>query len=174
MTEPEFSRTVRLDALGTTPNSLTISAGEAERAALAQRFGLLALDTLEADLTLLSEGAAVTLTGRLRARATQACTASGAPVQAAIDEPLVLAFHPPAGERAEAELELGESDMDVLFHDGVAIDVGEAVAQSLALALDPYPRAHDAEAALKAAGVKGEAEAGPFAALAALKSKPRD
>jgi hypothetical protein len=63
--------------------------------------------------------------------------------------------------------------MDVQFHDGTAIDVGEAVAQSLALALDPYPRAPDAEAALKEAGVTSEAETGPFAALAALKGKPK-
>ena len=44
-----------------------------------------------------------------------------------------------------------------------AIDVGEAVAETLSLSLDPYPRAPGAEEALKAAGVKSEEEAGPFA-----------
>jgi hypothetical protein len=63
--------------------------------------------------------------------------------------------------------------LDIVFHDGAAIDIGEAIAQTLALALDPYPRAPDAEAALKEAGVKSEAEAGPFAALAALKARPK-
>jgi uncharacterized metal-binding protein YceD (DUF177 family) len=172
MTEPEFSRPIRLDTLGTAPRSLTIAAEKPERAALARRFGLLALDSLEAELTLVSEGGAVTLTGRLRAKATQACTVSGAPVPTAIDEPIILAFRPLMGGSADEEIELGESDMDVQFHDGTAIDVGEAVAQSLALALDPYPRAPDAEAALKEAGVTSEAETGPFAALAALKGKP--
>ena len=59
------------------------------------------------------------------------------------------------------------------FTTAASIDIGEAAAETLALALDPYPRAPDAGEALKAAGVKGEEEAGPFAALAALKGKLR-
>jgi hypothetical protein len=53
--------------------------------------------------------------------------------------------------------------------EGERIDIGEAVAQSLALGLDPYPRVANAQARLKALGVLSEGEAGPFAALAALK-----
>ena len=45
------------------------------------------------------------------------------------------------------------------------------MAQSFALALEPFPRSPNADAALKAAGVKAEGEAGPFSALAALKEK---
>ena len=41
----------------------------------------------------------------------------------------------------------------------------------MALALDPFPRAPGAEEALRAAGVIGEGEAGPFGALAGLKAK---
>jgi len=58
-----------------------------------------------------------------------------------------------------------------MFHDGQLIDLGEAVAQSLGLALDPYPRSPNADALLKAAGVKREDEAGPFGVLASLKEK---
>ena len=50
-------------------------------------------------------------------------------------------------------------------------DLGEAVAQSFALLLDPFPRSPNADAVLKAAGVKEEGEVGPFGALAALKDK---
>ena len=64
---------------------------------------------------------------------------------------------------------MAESDCDVVFHDGSAIDLGEAIADTLALSLDPYPRSAGADAALKEAGVLTEAEAGPFAALAKLK-----
>jgi len=53
----------------------------------------------------------------------------------------------------------------------MAIDLGAAIADSLALGLDPYPRSPNAEQALRQAGVISEEEAGPFAALAALKSK---
>lgn len=171
MSETEFGRTVPLNALGDVPRAETIEADVSERAALARRFGLVALDALAADLSLIRESDVVTLTGRLHARAIQACVASGAPVPAEIDEPIALVFRPPLRCGPDEEIELGEEEMDVVFHDGAAIDVGEAVAQSLALALDPYPRAPDAEAALKEAGVKSEADAGPFAALAALKGK---
>jgi hypothetical protein len=41
----------------------------------------------------------------------------------------------------------------------------------MALALDPFPRAPDADDVLKAAGVLSEGEAGPFAALRALKDR---
>jgi hypothetical protein len=60
-------------------------------------------------------------------------------------------------------------DLDTMFHDGQAIDLGLAIADTLALALNPYPRGPAADEALKAAGVLSEAEAGPFAALAKLK-----
>jgi uncharacterized metal-binding protein YceD (DUF177 family) len=70
---------------------------------------------------------------------------------------------------ADEEIELGGSDLDVVFHDGAAIDLGTAIADTLALSLDPYPRSAGADAALKEAGVMSEAEASPFAVLAKLK-----
>ena len=45
----------------------------------------------------------------------------------------------------------------MVFHDGAAIDLGGAIADTLALGLDPYPRSAGAEAALKEAGVLSEA-----------------
>ena len=53
----------------------------------------------------------------------------------------------------DEEVELVESDCDVVFHDGSAIDLGSAIADTLALGLDPYPRSAGAEAELKEAGV---------------------
>ena len=50
----------------------------------------------------------------------------------------------------------------------------EAVAETLSLNLDPYPRAPEADAVLRAAGVRregGEEKENPFAALAGLKDK---
>ena len=71
----------------------------------------------------------------------------------------------------DEEVELKADDLDTSFHDGAAIDLGTAVADTLALELDPYPRSANAEEALREAGVVSEEEAGPFAALAALKAK---
>ena len=62
-------------------------------------------------------------------------------------------------------------ELDEVAYSGGAIDVGEAVAQTLALALDPYPRAPNADAALQAAGITDEADLGPFAALKGLLGK---
>jgi uncharacterized protein YutE (UPF0331/DUF86 family) len=61
--------------------------------------------------------------------------------------------------------------MDTVFYSGGAIDLGEAAAETLALALDPFPRSPAAAAALKEAGVLSEEEAGPFGALAGLRDK---
>ena len=102
----------------------------------------------------------------------QACVATGAAVPAAIDEPFSLRFVP-AGQAAGEEIELDAEDVDTIDYEGGAIDLGEAVAETLALSLDPFPRAADADAVLREAGVLSEDEvvAGPFAALQALKDK---
>jgi uncharacterized metal-binding protein YceD (DUF177 family) len=172
MTAPEFSRTVRIDTIGEAPRPMEIAADESERAALAARFGLIGLARLEAALTLGRRGHEVAVRGRLSAAATQACVATAEPVAANVEAPIDILFRPqPDPAAADEEIELSESEMDVVFLTGAEIDVGEAVAETLALALDPYPRAPEAEAALKAAGVKSEEEAGPFAALAALRDK---
>jgi uncharacterized metal-binding protein YceD (DUF177 family) len=75
----------------------------------------------------------------------------------------------PTDGGADEEIELGPEDCDVVFFDGAAIDLGTAIADTLALSIDPYPRSAAADAALKEAGVLTEEQAGPFAALAALK-----
>jgi uncharacterized metal-binding protein YceD (DUF177 family) len=72
------------------------------------------------------------------------------------------------------EIELGAADCDVVFYDGAVIDLGSAIADSLALSIDPYPRSASADAALKEAGVLTEEQASPFAVLAALKKGSDD
>ncbi len=74
-------------------------------------------------------------------------------------------LEPPVAQRVA----LGESELDVIFYEGGTIDIGEAVAETLFLALDPYPRAPQAEEALRAAGVISEEEVRPGGALAGLK-----
>jgi uncharacterized metal-binding protein YceD (DUF177 family) len=170
MTAPEFSRPFRLDTIGDAPRTVAVEAEEAERGALATRFGLIALDRLDATAALARDGDVVIATGRIRAEAVQACVASGEPVPAHIDEEFALRFTPPVTP-AEEEIELEEGELDVLTYEGGAVDLGEAVAQTLALALDPFPRAPGADAALREAGVVSEEETGPFAALKALKDK---
>ena len=167
---PEFSRLIRLDTIGDTPRPISIEASEEERAALARRFMLVDLGQLEATGAVHRDGKTVLVEGRLRARATQSCVASAEPVGAAINAPFSLRFVPEASDLPE-EMELQAEDCDTLTYAGGAIDLGEAVAETLAISLDPYPRSPDAEAALKAAGVIAEDEAGPFAVLKGLRDK---
>ncbi len=169
MNAPEFSRPERIDTIGE-PRTVTIEADEAERAALAKRFDLVAVDRLVGDFTIRREAAGIAVEGRVTATLTQACSVTGDPLPATIDEPVALRFVT-AGDEAAEEVELGDADLDVIPYDGGAIDLGETAAETMTLALDPFPRGPGAEAALKAAGVIGEEEAGPFGALAGLKDK---
>jgi uncharacterized metal-binding protein YceD (DUF177 family) len=149
---------------------LDLVADEAERAAIAKRLDLASLDRLEAHVCLECTGEVVRAKGRLLASLDQSCVVTGEPVAAHVDEPFALIFVPePPVARPEEEIELGEKDLDVVFHDGSAIDLGSALADTLALSLDPYPRSAGADAALKEAGVLTEEQASPFAVLAKLK-----
>lgn len=172
MTAPEFSRPVRIDTLGEGVRSIDVEADEGERAALARRFGLLSLDSLSATAEIKRQGDILTAEGRVRASAVQACVASAAPVPAKIDEPFSLRFVPEGQDESE-EIELSPEDWDTIDYAGSAIDLGEAVAETLALSLDPFPRSPDADALLREVGVLSEEEAAeassPFAALKSLK-----
>lgn len=169
----EFSHVIRLDEIGGTPIKRHITASEEECAALAKRFGLTGLDHLSADLTIVGEDAAVHMTGHFESGLSQPCIASGKPVPETVREEVNIYFtaEPDFAQEEDSELELEADDCDIIYHDGRGIDIGEAVAQSLSLAINPYPRAPDAEEILRAAGVKSEGESGPFGALSALKDK---
>ena len=167
----EFAHRLPLDRIRD-GDRIDLIADDAERAVIAERLGLLSLDRFEAHAVLARDGEKVRATGRLRASLEQACVATGESVPAHVDECFDLHFVPePAAARADDEVELGEADLDTIFHDGAAIDLGGAISDTLALSIDPYPRSAAADAALKEAGVLSEEEAGPFAALAALKEK---
>ena len=171
---PEFSRTIRIDTLGGGPRRIEIAAEEGERAALVERFGLVAVESLTAWADVSRNGDTVIAAGRLEGAVVQSCVASGDPVPATVAEDFRIEFRPqPGAAGPDEEVELGESELDVVFYGGGAVDLGEAVAETLSLALDPNPRSPAAEAALKEAGVKSEeeakAESSPFAALKGLK-----
>jgi uncharacterized metal-binding protein YceD (DUF177 family) len=149
---------------------LDLVADEAERQAIARRFGLNALDRLEAHAVLSRKGDIVGAEGRLLATLEQSCVVTNDPVASHVDEPFDLMFTPePESGGPDEEIELGATDCDVVFHDGATIDLGSAIADTLALSIDPYPRSAGADAALKEAGVMSAVEASPFAALAKLK-----
>lgn len=166
MTAPEFSRPI--DDRHVTDEPVTLEATAEERRALARRFQLVAVHQLQATVTLERGSDAVGARGRLSASIVQSCAVSGEDLPVRIDEPLAFRFVP---ERPieEEELELEAEELDEIWYDGHIFDLGEAVAQSLALAIDPYATGPEAERVRQEVGLSDEAASGPFAALAALK-----
>ncbi len=169
MSAPELSRPI--DARLSDGRTVEVIASEAERAALAARFGLVRIDSLAATVTIAVEGDTADATGRLEAEIVQSCAVSGEDLPVSISEPLALRFVPEGSlpPPTDEEIELDPDAPDEIEYTGERFDLGEAVAQSLALAIDPFATGPQADEARRKAGLLGEGEAGPFAALAALK-----
>ena len=166
---PEFSRRVTLDVIGAGGHKTGISASADECAALAKRFGWTRIESLTANANLLARAGGVDALGTLNAVIERPCVASGDPVRESVEEAFAIHFLREQTETADIdEIEFDEDELDVAEFDGAAVDVGEAVAQTLALSLDPFPRSPAAEAKLRAAGVLAEGEVGS-AAFAGLK-----
>ena len=164
---PEFSR--RIDGLRLSPTGeqFEISAKPEERAALAKRFDLLALDRLAATAKLMPmAGGFYRLVAEFEAQLTQACAITSEPVPARVAESFTLTFGP-IEESREIVLD-GDAEPVEPLDDGV-IDIGEAVAQQLSLALDPFPRAPGASLEEEADLSKHTPRESPFAALAKLR-----
>jgi uncharacterized metal-binding protein YceD (DUF177 family) len=166
---PEFSHVVPLSEIGGKAVVRNLLANDAERAALAKRFGLIALDSLTAEIALSSDDIGLIATGTLTADVVQPCVVSGALVPDHINEPYTIRFLPEPTFEPDADVELDAEEFETMFHDGRGIDLGEAVAQTLGLALNPFPRSPDAETVLEQAGASDGLATGPFAALAALR-----
>lgn len=167
---PEFSRPLAAEKVGRGGMTVDIEASAEERAALARRFGLVAMDSLRAACRLRSvAGGMIELTCKFAARVTQECVVTLAPVAADVADEFQLryALDPAALPlSADDEIDMAADDPPEALADG-AIDLGEAVAQHLALALDPFPRAPGAEFASGSPEETGN----PFAILARLKGK---
>ena len=167
---PEFSRIADRRSVGEAP--VRIGASEAECAALARRFGLVAVLRLEADIVLDLAGDDVLADGKLTADVVQTCAVTGDDLPVSISETFALRFVPEAdwADYQAEEVELGAEDLDALPYDGTSFDLGEAVAQSLALAIDPFAVGPQADKVRAEQGLDNAAKGGALAeALAQLK-----
>jgi uncharacterized metal-binding protein YceD (DUF177 family) len=161
---PEFCRLVDTSRLPRGDAVHDIAATPAEREALARRFGLMALDSLEARVRLRRiAGGYVRLSAEFAAAVVQSCVVTLEPVSSCITEDFTLLY----GEAEEQGDVVLDSEAETLepLGDGT-IDIGEAVAQQLSLALDPYPRAPGAAGEADSASSAENRPESPFAALA--------
>lgn len=166
---PEFSRLVRLLP---EVRRVTLEASPEECAALATRFGILGVGSLRADLALVPEsGGTVRARGTLDAAVEQACVVTLEPVAQQVQARIDLRILPEGQEPQDED----PDSPDEIESQGGLVDLGEAVAEQLALALDPYPRAEGVSLPELDPQEEEEAEAplrpNPFAALAKLRKQ---
>ncbi len=141
---------------------LRLEAPEAALPAIAARLGLPAVAALSAELALTPErGGRVAVRGSLRARVTQECVVTLAPLPAEVAEDFAWRLLPPGEEPSDGD----DDPDDIPADESGVVDLGEELVQQLSLALDPYPRAPGADIPPEHAG----GAHGPFAALARLK-----
>ena len=176
---PEFSRFVLVDQVGAGELARDIEATPRERAAVAERLDLIALDSLKASLRLrrLADGL-IRVSGRFDADVVQACVVTLAPVASHCGESFTMHFGAASEPEPVHEIEVesvGEDEPEPIT--AGQIDLGEAVVQQLAVSLDPYPRAPGAklpETAAEDGPEAEEAQETPFAALAQLRRSQQD
>ena len=176
----ELRRVFALTELGDSGVVLEVSADADERAALARRFGVRAIDALSATvrLDLVRGGAVVRVRGDLAADVVQSCVVTLEPVAAHIEQGFERRFAPGGDADANVEVTPQDDDEPEPF-DGDEIDVGELVAEQLGVSLDPYPRCPGVQFSPEdilggaGAGDHGPARSeSPFARLRDLKSNP--
>ncbi|MEJ0094500.1 MAG: DUF177 domain-containing protein [Methylocella sp.] len=176
-----FSRFVAVADVPDTGLKVSISADAEERAAIAQSDGLVAVESLSADLLIARQNRTqFKVSGPLRARIVQTCIVSLDPFESDLEAEVEAEFIAPpenpsrkrAGRDAEMEANVARpvaAPLDALdpIIDG-RIDVGALVEEFFALNLDHYPRKPGVRFD-EASFSKPAAEASPFTVLKKLK-----
>lgn len=167
----EFSRPYRVDQIPAAGLVVDLVATPQECADLAHRFDLRGISSLSAHVRLkaMGGGSLYRLDGELWADVVQTCVVSLEPVPAHVHETFVLTFSETQDEADSSEIDLymDEADPPDPLIDGT-IDVGEAVAEHLALGLDPFPRHPDAVFTEVDEPVEEPEKPNPFAVLVKL------
>ena len=165
----------------------TWTASADERSAIVEAIGLTQCFSVSAKFTLRARaGGRSVLEGRLLADVEQACVVTLEAVPQHIDERFQGEFCPQsdlaAASPVEAHFDPDAEDDPIGIVDG-QLDIGQLVFENLALAIDPFPRAADAEdvrlergpgGPTKTTDVVAERVPNPFAVLAKLKPGKAD
>ena len=170
---------MRMLAVGTVPDTgfdIRLCANETECAALAQNYGLVAVQTFEAGFHVRKQGPeSYEVSGVLHALVTQTCAVSLEPFETLVSAPVEVDFAPcrqPLGEpTSRKKMTAGGAANFVGLQDppdpmiNGQIDLGALAAEFLALNLDSYPRKPGVM--FEAANAGGEASGtdSPFAVL---------
>ena len=156
----EFSRPISTERVGPNGLDISIEADATECAALAQRMQLPAVLAVTCDFHLRRVSAeALEAEGHLRAHVVQTCVVTLDDFPAEMVEDFRVRFVP-AGQESD---DPNPETIDEIGYAGGMIDLGEAAAEQLGLALDPYPR----QPGVELPDIDGDAagEESPFAVL---------
>ena len=145
--DSEIPMRVEVGSVVRTPKRFHISAREVQRAAIARRIGVVRIDRFEAAIAVRRTPVdLIQLQGSLSADVVQECVITldpiGARIQVEIDN--YYSEFPREMPSGTDDLALGDENWPELVEDGW-IDLGDAVIQELAVAIDPYPRKPDVE-----------------------------
>lgn len=158
-----ISKLIELDDIPQGGADYVLEPNEQQRAAIAKRLGIPAVDQLRGAFAVKRVSGGAELKLQLTAETGRICVASLEPMKEEIEETVLMRF-----ERNFVEDEDGADD-DIIREplESEAIDLGEILVQHLSLALDPYPRKSGAESL--ADRFSENAAASPFAKLKDLK-----
>lgn len=176
--EPIFDALVRIDKLPTGGRTIAVDANEDERRAIAEVMKIVSVEQFVARLSVVPFRGGLRAQGHLDASVTQASVVSFEPVSESISEEIDRVFLPaPRDSQAPApgsEIFIDLENDDFPDHiDGPEVDLSALLLETLALALDPYPRRPGEN--LDSLGLApGDGEQGPFAKLARLKDQNGD
>ena len=171
---PPFSRPFPVDEWHADEVTVSITADERERAALAAAFDVPAIAALSAEFALERVGRnRIEVHGHMEATVTRICVVSLDPFESKVSEAIDVTFAPEAEARAAKDRAVAdqgghgpattEEPPDPIV-DG-RIDLGALAAEFLALGLDPYPR----KPGVDFAALVDAPPASPFAILGRLK-----
>lgn len=171
--QPEFSRAFRTDELQDGAVSRELIGSNAECVALAARYGVDELRSISAELSVAGVGSrGLRVEGKVSAELVQSCVVTLDPVEESISEDVSVTYLP-EGEDDLQDAELAAfDDEEIEPFDGESVDLGELVAQTVAAAIDPYPRTEGAEFG-KPSGLgdnERDVRENPFAVLKGLKT----
>jgi Large ribosomal RNA subunit accumulation protein YceD len=153
-----------------------LDADEAQRKAMAEIGGLREVVSAHASFDVTPKsGGRFHVAGNVRARIGQTCVVTLDLIETDIDEPIDLMFAPLEQIPALSDLAdeaAADDDVDPPEPiEGGVIDLGRLATDALFLGVDPYPRKPDA--VFDHEITPPDPEGHPFAALKALKAKPR-
>jgi uncharacterized metal-binding protein YceD (DUF177 family) len=178
MTSDIFSYLVDIRSLAALAQPILLEATPGQCADLAARFGLGSIEALSATVTVTSDARGVRVRGQVQSDLHYLCRVSREPFASHVTEPMDILLVQGVTEDelpSPEESAVADDPVELLPLEGSEFDIAMLAAETLALALDPFPRGPEADKALKQLGIQTEEEAqmssSPFAVLA--KSFPR-